>query len=466
MGKNVFGRSMRLLIAMILLTGEGLSAGPFRAGASAVVITPAAGSAMAGYFDQRLSEGVDDNLYARAIVIESGGAKAALVACDLVEMPRPIAQRARELIAHSTGIPPDHVMISATHCHTGPVVALEKIGPWRAWDLTQNVKYVAQLPRLICQSVEQANAKLAPAAASVGLGHDDRLAFNRRYFMKDGTVGWNPGKLNPNIVRAAGPTDPEVPVVYFEGADGKPLATYTNFAMHLDTVGGRRISADYPFTLHALLGRIKGPDMVSLFTIGCAGNINHIDIKWHNPQHGQAEAARIGTILAGEVLKTYARLAPVQVDGVRVSSKVVLLELAPVSEQEIEQAPAIIARGARAPFLQRVGAYKALDVANHRGKPIEAEVQVIALGDDLALVGLPGEIFVELGLSIKQQSPFGHTIIAELANSNVGYVPTREAYPQGNYEVVTSRCAGGSGEKLAATALQLLNEVAARPLKP
>jgi hypothetical protein len=451
---------MRLLVALVLLTVEwGLSA-PFRAGASAVVITPPNGSAMAGYFDQRLSNGVDNDLYARSIVIEAEGVKAALVACDLVEMPRAISERARELIADSIGIPADHVMISATHCHTGPVVALEKVGPSQGWDLKQNTKYVDELPRLIVRSVEEANARLASANAFIGIGRENRLAFNRRYFMKDGSVGWNPGKLNPNIVKPAGPIDPQVPVAYFESPDGKPLATYTNFAMHLDTVGGRRISADYPFTLHTLLGRIKGPDMVSLFTIGCAGNINHIDIKWHNPQHGEAEAARIGTILAGEVLKTYARLTPLQVTSVRCVSKIVRLDLAPVSAAEIEQAPAIIAKGAKAPFLQRVGAHKALDVAGRHGKPVEAEVQVIALGDDLAFVGLPGEIFVELGLSIKERSPFGHTIIAELANGNIGYVPTSEAYPQGNYEVVTSRCAPGSGEKLANTVIELLRRLA------
>jgi hypothetical protein len=449
---------MRFLIAITFLMAQQAVAAQLRVGTAAVVITPPQGSAMAGYFDERHSDGVDNDLYALSIVIEVDGTKAALVACDLVEVPRPVALRARELIAKSAGIPADHVMISATHCHTGPVVGLEKIGPWRDWDLARNLKYVEELPGLIAKSVEQANGKLTAASAFVGSGHEDRLAFNRRYFMKDGTVGWNPGKLNPNVVRPAGPIDPQVPVVYFQSTDGKPLVTYTNFAMHLDTVGGRRISADYPFTLHTLLGRLKGEQMVSLFTIGCAGNINHIDIKWHNPQHGEAEAARIGTILAGEVLKTYARLTPVQINQVKCASRVVKLDPAHVSAAEVEQAPAIIARGARAPFLQRVGAYKALDVAAHQGKPIDAEVQVVALGDDLAFVALPGEIFVELGLSIKKQSPFGHTVIAELANGNVGYVPTGEAYPQGNYEVVTSRCAQGSGEKLAETALELLKQ--------
>ena len=447
----------------LVLSATFASAAQLRVGASAVVITPPTGAAMAGYFDERHSSGVDNDLYAKTIVLDLGGSKAALVSCDLLEMPREVAQRARELIEKSTGIPPERVMISATHCHTGPVVVLDKAGPSEKWDLSINRTYIDQLPSLLARAVSAASANLAPANAFVATGREEHLSFNRRYFMKDGSVAWNPGKSNPNVVKPAGGIDPEVPVVYFESPDGKPIATYTNFAMHLDTVGGTRISADYPFTLHSLLGRIKGPDMVSLFTIGCAGNINHVDIKWHNPQHGEAEAARIGTILAGEVLKSYARLRPLNVTAIRAQTTIVPLDLAPVSPDQIEKAPAIIARGAKAPFLQRVGAYKALLVAARHGKPIDAEVQVISLGDDLAFVALPGEIFVELGLSIKAQSPFPHTIIAELANGSIGYVPTREAYPQGNYEVVTSRCAPGSGEKLASTAVKLLHSLKPQP---
>src|SRR6476659_8117066 len=107
-------------------------------------------------------------------------------------------------------------------------------------------------------------------------------------------------------------------------------------------------------------------------------------------------------------------------------------------------------------FLDQVQAFKALDVADRRGKPPAVEVQVIALGDDLAWVSMPGEIFVDLGLAIKAGSPFRQTMIAELANGSIGYVPTRVAYGQGNYEVISARCAEGSGEKLVDVALKQL----------
>ena len=110
-------------------------------------------------------------------------------------------------------------------------------------------------------------------------------------------------------------------------------------------------------------------------------------------------------------------------------------------------------------FLDKVDAFKVLDVAAREGKPWEVEVQVIALGEQLAIVGLPGEIFTELGLAIKKASPFPFTVIAELANGSIGYIPNRSAYAEGNYEVVSARCAEGAGELLVESAVKLLRQL-------
>ena len=112
-----------------------------------------------------------------------------------------------------------------------------------------------------------------------------------------------------------------------------------------------------------------------------------------------------------------------------------------------------------AKFMQQVMMFRVLDVLAREGKPHEVEVQVFALGDDVAFVALPGEIFVELGLAIKKASPFKHTMIIELANTAIGYIPNRPAYAEGNYEVVSARCAEGSGEMLVDTAIKLLREL-------
>jgi hypothetical protein len=450
----------------------GLGAEPLRTGTAAVVITPPIGTPMAGYYFERAAEGVHDDLFAKAIVLEQGNTRTALVSLDLISTPLGLVNAARHEIEQITGIPPSHVMISATHAHTGPVLAgrgLRDDALGGGNDLVQ--RYSTTLPGKIAEAVKRAQDALKPVSVRTARGEERSIAFNRRFHMIDGTVGWNPGKLNPRILKPAGPVDPELALILFESQEKvpKPLATYINYAVHLDNIGGLKISADMPGTVYSLLASVKGSEMITLYTTGCCGDINHIDVRWAEPQHGFENAARMGIILAGAVLKAWPRLRSIDPEPLRVKSQTVFLPLPAISASDVETARQVVSRHkspkAKQPsFLETVQAYKVLDVEARQGKPTEVEVQVISLGRDLAWVSLPGEIFVELGLAIKQDSPFPQTVIAELANGSIGYIPTRRAYTQGNYEVVSARCAEGSGEMLVETAIKLLKEL--YPRKP
>jgi hypothetical protein len=436
-------------------------AAEYRAGAAQVIITPPQGMPMAGYYYVRLNEGVHDDLHAKAIVIEGDGGKVALVALDLVNIPRHFVEEARSQIEKEAGIPGTRVMISATHSHTGPELGARLKGVNAA---TQELAegYYKTLPGKIAESVRLANSSLVPVTISAGVGHEDGVSFIRRYFMTDGSVGWNPGKLNPKIVRPTGQIDPDIGIVSFEAAERKPVATYVNFANHLDTMGGMKFSADYAYTLAKDLADAKGSQMLTVFTIGCAGNINHIDVSRAEPQKGPEESARIGTILAGDVLKTLPRLKPLTPGALQVRSEIVALPLAPYAPEDVTKARDVVAAYGKPnsrPFYDQVYAFKVLELAERDHEPLEAEVQVIALGRDLAWVGLPGEIFVELGKTIKLASPFRQTIIAELANGSLGYIPDRKAYTQGAYEPISARMAAGSGEKLVDAATAMLIEL-------
>jgi neutral ceramidase len=458
-------RAAFLLALMLASPGPAL-ADELRVGAASVDITPPIGTPMAGYYAERLARGVHDPLFAKAIVLELGGKKAALVSLDLISTPVAIVEEARREIERGSGIKGADVMISATHAHTGPV--LRGRGSREAafgGDNPLTLAYGKGLPAKIAEGVRLADKASRPAKVAVGHGQESSISFNRRFHMIDGTVGWNPGKNNPKILKPAGPIDPDVAVVYFEADDkGRtPLATYVNHAVHLDNVGGMEFSADMPSTIADLLGRFKGPDMVTVYTSGCCGDINHIDVSWAEPQRGHENAARMGVILAAEVLKTWPRLKVEAPGALRVKSAKVGLPLPRITPEDVAASRATVARldgKARPPaFLEQVRAFKVLDVEARKGEPIEVEVQVIALGDEIAWVSLPGEIFVELGLGIKQDSPYPHTIIAELANGAIGYIPSRRAYGQGNYEVVSARCAEGSGEMLVDAAVRLLKEL-------
>ena len=457
-------RLINLLLCTSLATS--VSAAELRVGAASVVITPPAGIPMAGYYSERGAKGVHDDLHAKAIVLEEGGAMAALVALDLITTPRELVEDARREIERATHVPAASVMISATHSHTGPV--LDRNSPFGGRSELV-ARYRAELPAKIADAVGQAKTHMVPARLSAARGLESAIAFNRRYHMKDGTVGWNPGKRNPNIVKPAGTIDPDVPVVFFESLDREPLAAYVNYAVHLDNVGEPLISADMPATLSRCLADYKGPEMVTLFTAGCCGDINHIDVNWGEEQRGFANAARMGTILAAEVLRAWPRLRPVETAGLRVKTAVVSLPLPELGKDDVEKSRAIIARvedpqSKRPGFLEMVWAFKVRDAAARQGRPHEVEVQVIALGNEVAWVSLPGEIFTELGLGIKQDSPFPYTIFAELANGSIGYIPSRRAYAQGNYEVVSARCAEGSGERLVDAAVKMLKEMHAERL--
>jgi len=475
--------SRRTLLASLLLglvCASPTMAGEIRVGAAAVKITPPDGIPMAGYYSMRLSDGVLDDLYAKAVVLDDGKTKLAMVVCDLIRTTEAVVAESRRLIAAETGIPADHVMISATHAHTGPELltgaSREKLATGGSPLCRQ---YIEQLPKWIAQAVAEAYKGRAPASVSFASETADKLAYIRRFWMKDGTVGWNPGIKNPNIIRPIGAVDSEVGVVYAEtlgeaqveklAADGSrvasqstrcPLLTYVNFPLHLDTVGGTKISADFPGAMARILAEYKGPEMLTMFANGACGNVNHINVHWAAKQSSPEASRRLGAILAAAVLKAYSELQPVEGVELRVRREAIQLPLAKHTEEELQKAREIAAKDGRGyKFLEIVKAYRILDVEQQKGKPFEAEVQVFTLGRDIAWVALPGEVFVELGLSIKAASPFRQTNIAELSGGVAPYIPNRSAFAEGQYEVVSTRYDVGTGEMLVTTAIRLLNEL-------
>jgi hypothetical protein len=266
------------------------------------------------------------------------------------------------------------------------------------------------------------------------------------------------------VVKPVGEIDPTVGVLYAEDPLHQPVFTWVNYAMHQDTVGGTWISADYAYFLAQFLGKIKGPEMLTVFTIGAAGNINHWDVRRPGPQRGYETARRLGEVLGAAVAKAYTHLEPVSGGKVRAISEVIDLPLTKVTPEDVEQAKKVLAQPPppNVDFtIERVQASKVMRVESRKGQSIRAEIQALSVGP-VAWVGIPGELFVELGRRIRQQSPFQYTFVVELANDGIGYLPTREAFQQGSYEPTSSPLAPGAGEKIADTAIGLLKRLAAQ----
>lgn len=454
-------------LALILLVSSMGSAQGLRLGVAEVDITPPTGAPMAGYYTNREATGVHDPLHAKAMVLEQGGVKIAMVACDLVSLPRDLSEEVRRIVTGRIDLPADHIMITSTHSHTSPVILTN---PSR-YNLEGKAKtiaetYTRELPAKIADAIIAANSAMIAVQMRAGVGEESSLGFNRRYFMKDGTVGWNPGKLNPKIAKPAGPVDPGLPVLFFETPDeSKAVATYVNFGLHQDTTGGFQFSADFSYTLGRVLKFAKGDDFFTLFTIGAAGNVNHIDNSRKQAQNGFNEAARIGGVLAGDVLKTIQAAPVVEAPALRVSDRIVKIAVPKYTPAEIEEAKRVqgsFGKPDAAPFLELVKAARILELNARQGKPLDAEVQVFTIGDQVAIVGFPGEMFAEFGLSLKQDSPFPVTIVAELANGAYTYIPNRVAYAEGNYEPASSRLPAGGGELLMDSAFEQLLALAHR----
>jgi neutral ceramidase len=449
-------------LAAAALAGEESKAPMMRVGAAAVDITPKPGTPMAGYYRFRAVEGVRDPLYAKAIVLEQEGSLAALVTLDLVSTSRPVVEQARELIRQQSGIAPERVLISATHTHTGPQLPRDSLMDeiTRA-NAPEGLAYMKALPLWIAEAVAKAKAGLAPAGASAAIGKVQGISFNRRV-LRDGSSQaiWQPRTIDQAKERPAGPIDPDLGLLVFERADEakSPIAAYVNFAMHPTSLGGgQQVSADYPGVLTRLLSERNGGNLVALFANGCCGNINHTDYITGT----RRTTEQLGTALADVASKIWPQRERLTTFAPRARSAMVKLERRRFSEAQIDKAKEI----ARRMLTESLGtvpmaeAVCILETVAKQEVPLEGEVQTIALSDELAIVALPGEIFVELGLAIKAVSPFRYTFIAELANGSIGYIPNLEAYPQGNYEIVSARGEAGSGERLVEAALNLLREL-------
>lgn len=451
-------------MALALWLVPAASAATLRFGRAAVDITPpkdmpfhVAGLAFVEPpYPVVTAEGTHDPVYAKAIVFESGGVKAAIVACDITSIPDYYITAAREHVARICTVPPENVMITATHTHTGPNVRPRKFAAASPIQMKVATAYLKRLPEMMAESVKAAEDDLTEARLHAAIGEVHGIAFNRRFLMKNGTVVSNPGKRDDkvlvDVVRPAGPTDPELPLLYLDTSDGNPLATVLNFALHLDTTGGPKYSADFPYQISKILSDVKGAEMLTHFTYGAAGNINHyylLDPERPHRTKGYQESARIGTHIASEVVRSYRRLRSLDATAVKVSREVVRLD---VHEDRVPEAAR--ENGYPDSFKFNDTVYTMVD-----GRyTFPAEVMVITVGEEVAFVGVPGELFVELGLMIKRGSPYQFTFVNSNANGSIGYLADRKAYSEGAYgaSVESTRASPGSGESLVDSAIHQL----------
>lgn len=430
-------------------------------GAAQRTISPPLGTHMAGYYHVRPASAIHDDLFARAMVIDDGETTIALVTCDLVSIREESVVNAREQVEEATRIPGGNVLICCTHTHTGPITRGDRSA---ATFGSMSETYMATLEQQIAAAVIDAWKTRSIGTLRIGKSQEARIAFNRRFHMSDGSVKTNPGKNNPEVIGPVGPIDPDVYVLLAESDKGDPLGVLVNYSLHADTTGGDQISADYSGWMEKHLKNMS-PELdeaVVLYANGYCGDINHVNVNDPDQLKGFAESERIGRALAESATQALSRLQPLVGESVHASQRIEALPAVVPTAEDLawaQEAVAATPAGGGPGRDDLVKAHRDLALQELNKRHFDTEVQVLSVGN-VAMTALPGEIFVELGLSIKEHSPFEHNLLAELANGNLGYICTAAAYPQGAYEPTSSRVVPGSGEQLVRAALALQREIA------
>jgi neutral ceramidase len=469
---------MRILISIglvWLLVGPGFAQQKldFRAGAYAQDVTPTRlPISVNGYMTDRQATQVFDRLHARALVLDDGQTRLALVICDFCMIPRSITDAAKKLAQARTGIPPQNILIAATHTHTAPTLT-------PLFQSEPDPDYVRSLPPLIARAIEQAQARLAPARIAWGVGHDPTQVFNRRWKLKPGSewlrnpfggfdrVKTNPGYRHPDLVEPAGPVDPEIPLICLQTPEGRPLAVLANYSLHY--VGGvPPLSADYFGAYAERLRQLleADADFVALLSNGTSGDINNVNFAGPPPatQRPGEQMRLVADSVAQASLKVYRQLR--YRDWVPLAAAVQELELGVrrPSAQDLAWARQVLAQAQGKKVLTtlpEIYARETLLLAEYPPR-VRLLVQALRIGP-VGIVANPCETFVEIGLAVKKRSPLQPVFTIELANGYNGYLPTPAQHALGGYETWRARSSYlevSASERILETELRLLEQLA------
>ncbi|HUT37406.1 MAG TPA: hypothetical protein VNE39_28250 [Planctomycetota bacterium] len=432
-----------------------------KVGRAQEAITPQIGVSLAGYFHDRRAEYVRDDLFAKAMVIESGGTRLALVSLDLISVSAEVADSAKDILRREIGIPPDHVLLCATHTHTGPELRENAVVP-------PCLQYVGLLPRRIADTVKRAADSLVPATLRAGSVSVEGYSFNRLFRLKDGSEVFGKGGREAQVIGPAGPIDPQLQTLSAVDEKGNLLALAVNFALHPDVIGGGRanfISADWPGEIGRNIAAVYGKDVVTLHLQGTCGDINHSPHDPTNlPRGGPAKAVQLGRALAGAAMTAMERAEPMTALSLASVVETLAIPYYTRDAKLLAEVAALKKKDKPSPFEKYL--IERCESWPHDGKNADVPVQVMRIGD-VGLVALPAEIFVRIGLDIKQWSPFRQTFVVELANARAStYVPTTDQAERGAYgakPILSRWLCSDAGRRMADAALVMLHKFHTAP---
>jgi hypothetical protein len=401
--------------------------GVLRAGIAKIDITPDIPVMLYGYASRKTpSEGIHDHLYARAVAFENNGKKLVMVSSDIGSYTDTLYTVIKKSIMEKFGLKDSEFFLAAIHSHSSPQVSLDiKKLP------ESNIKYTQDLHQKLLAVVGDAFSNLKPVNTGSGVGYSP-VGSNRREMTADGsiTLGRNP----------YGPTDKEVLVFKMTGTDGKPVGAIFDYATHATSLGpdNMQISGDVLGISEQFVEQILGKDFVSPVFAGASGNID----PWYRilpsftTENGWIpETVLLGTLLGEEVVHVLRDIDNTNPGG-EISTAIETIECPRKKLDEKDD---------ELPALDKQETIPVTITAAHVG--------------DVAFIAFNVEMLTEIGMAIKEGSPFKHTFIITHCNGSSGYLPLAALYKEGGYEINSTHFAIGSDEIVIKKALRMLYDL-------
>jgi len=428
------------------------------------------------------SDLVHDPLHVRAVAFQNGKGRAVIALMDAIGVGREMTDEAKVIAAEKTGWKPEEMLVSGTHTHTAPKGGDSSPG---------RIAYEKRRKDGLAEALIEAIESLEPAKVGFASDEEPTEVFNRRWYMEEGFMPKNPlggydkVKMNPglnNLVKPAGPTDPEVAVIDVRDKKGQPLGLIANYALHY--VGGvprvidekgREVgmaSADYfgefarimPYRLRGATGN---ENFVAMMTNGTSGDINNIDFYRNRGLRAPFEQIRV---VAGKTADAAYR-AVQKIDDydespiVAMKQRNVTIHYRKPKQEDIDRAIELMKLSSkeRDEINSRTSSVAQNTLRFSEPEMTKTEdviIQAIRIGDQ-AIVSMPFEVLVEIGMEIKEKSPFPRTLIIELANGGYGYLPPPHQHKLGGYEtwLGTSRFVEDTSVVLTKNLFEMLAEL-------
>lgn len=443
------------------------------AGFSRVDITPMLGIGIAGYYKPRHAEGILDALEINALALSCGEDRAVLLSIDHCGIVQEFIAEYKKHISEVTGVPMEGIYIHATHTHTAPFLNRD------SEDVLEK-EYYRNVYRKMADAAQQALDDLKPAKMGWGVGDAPNIAFVRRFRMKDGSVMTNPGVDNPDIVEPIGDVDERVSVLRFdrEGAENLVLV---NFADHPDTVGGSKISADWPGFLRKTVEKTLD-NTKCIFFNGAEGDVNHVNVHptggylndmfmdFDDVSRGYAHARYMGRVVAGGVLQAFDKVKYIDVDYLKCVKRTIRIPSNMPKKEDMAEAYRInelheAGKDDQIPYTGMMLTTVVAEAARmirleHGPENYEMELSGIAIGD-VGFIGIPGEPFTGIGRALKETEGWELVLPTCLTNGSEGYFPMKEAYDEGGYEARSSNFRVGVAELIVEEGKKLMKALKA-----